>query len=167
MRYFLDTEFIEDGRTIDLISIGVVAADGREFYREVADDEVNWDRDDGSADWVTRHVKPYLLGPSVQRRRVEIAVELREFITSPAEFWGYYADYDWVVLCQLFGTMMDLPLGWPMFCIDLKQLAMSLGNPRLPEQVGIKHHALADAHWNRDVYGWLHLPATGGRVHDG
>lgn len=30
MRYFLDCEFIEDGRTIDLISIGIVAEDGRE-----------------------------------------------------------------------------------------------------------------------------------------
>lgn len=25
MRYFLDTEFIEDGKTIDLISIGIVS----------------------------------------------------------------------------------------------------------------------------------------------
>ena len=32
MRYFYDTEFIENGRTIELISIGVVAEDGREFY---------------------------------------------------------------------------------------------------------------------------------------
>ena len=31
-RYFYDCEFIEDGRTIELISIGVVAEDGREFY---------------------------------------------------------------------------------------------------------------------------------------
>ena len=32
MRYFLDTEFIEDGKTIDLLSIGIVAEDGRELY---------------------------------------------------------------------------------------------------------------------------------------
>lgn len=31
-RFFYDTEFIEDGRTIDLISIGLVAEDGREYY---------------------------------------------------------------------------------------------------------------------------------------
>lgn len=31
-RYFYDTEFLEDGRTIDLISIGIVADDGREYY---------------------------------------------------------------------------------------------------------------------------------------
>lgn len=31
-RLFYDCEFIEDGRTIDLISIGIVAEDGREYY---------------------------------------------------------------------------------------------------------------------------------------
>lgn len=32
MKYFYDTEFIEDGHTIDLISIGIVAEDGRMYY---------------------------------------------------------------------------------------------------------------------------------------
>ncbi|MBA3574969.1 MAG: 3'-5' exoribonuclease, partial [Pseudonocardiales bacterium] len=32
MRFFYDCEFIEDGLTIDLVSIGVVDEDGREFY---------------------------------------------------------------------------------------------------------------------------------------
>ena len=32
MRYFYDTEFIDDGRTVELISIGVAAEDGRECY---------------------------------------------------------------------------------------------------------------------------------------
>lgn len=32
MKYFIDTEFVDDGHTIDLISIGIVAEDGRELY---------------------------------------------------------------------------------------------------------------------------------------
>jgi uncharacterized protein YjfI (DUF2170 family) len=32
VKYFYDTEFIDNGRIIDLISIGVVAEDGREYY---------------------------------------------------------------------------------------------------------------------------------------
>jgi hypothetical protein len=32
VRIFYDTEFIDDGKTIDLISIGLVADDGREYY---------------------------------------------------------------------------------------------------------------------------------------
>jgi hypothetical protein len=38
------------------------------------------------------------------------------------EFYAYYADYDWVAFCWLFGKMMDLPKGFPMYCIDLKQM---------------------------------------------
>lgn len=37
-------------------------------------------------------------------------------------FYGYYADYDWVVFCWLFGKMIDLPKGFPMYCRDLKQM---------------------------------------------
>lgn len=37
------------------------------------------------------------------------------------EFYGYYSDYDWVLFCSLFGKMIDLPKGFPMYCRDLKQ----------------------------------------------
>mgnify|MGYP007132577418 CR=1 FL=1 len=37
MRYFLDTEFQEDGETIRLISLALVADDGREFYAQAAE----------------------------------------------------------------------------------------------------------------------------------
>lgn len=37
-------------------------------------------------------------------------------------FYAYYADYDWVAFCWLFGNMMDLPKGFPMYCNDLKQM---------------------------------------------
>ena len=37
------------------------------------------------------------------------------------KFYAYYADYDWVVFCWLFGRMVDLPNGFPYYCIDLKQ----------------------------------------------
>ncbi len=148
MRFFIDTEFIEDGRTIDLISIGVVAEDGREFYAESG--EVDLTR---ANPWVRDNVLPHLDGKGLRRWR--IAKSLVEFVGDKPEFWGYYADYDWVVVCQLFGTMMDLPEGWPMFCMDLKQLAMSLGDPRLPEQTTTEHNALQDARWNRDSYDWL------------
>lgn len=37
-------------------------------------------------------------------------------------FYGYFADYDWVVFCWIFGNMMSLPKGFPMYCRDLKQM---------------------------------------------
>ena len=77
-----------------------------------------------------------------------------ESMTKP-EFWGYFADYDWVAFCQIFGTMMDLPKGWPMYCRDIKQLADSLGNPELPTQSSTEHNALNDARWNKQAWEFL------------
>lgn len=42
--------------------------------------------------------------------------------TKEPEFYAYFADYDWVVFCWLFGRMIDLPKGFPMYCRDLKQM---------------------------------------------
>lgn len=178
MRYFYDTEFIEDGKTIDLISIGVAAEDGRSYY--AISTEFNpkrasqWVKDNVLAHLPPRHVN--FGDPSVAPRikdeamhwksRADIASDLvRFFQNGPQqkfELWGYYADYDHVALCQLFGTMMDLPKGWPMYTRDIKQLCDSLGNPELPEQGKGEHHALADARWNKTAFEFLQTiaPAT-------
>ncbi len=59
MRYFYDCEFIEDGRTIDLVSIGVVDETGREFYA------VSTEFDAARAGaWVRQHVLPQLPPPA-------------------------------------------------------------------------------------------------------
>ena len=51
MRFFYDTEFIEDGATIELVSIGIVAEDGREYYA------VSTDADHSRANaWVKENV---------------------------------------------------------------------------------------------------------------
>ncbi|NJN11668.1 MAG: 3'-5' exoribonuclease [Richelia sp. RM1_1_1] len=51
MKYFFDTEFIEDGNTIDLISIGIISEDGREYYA------INWDcRLECASQWVIDNV---------------------------------------------------------------------------------------------------------------
>lgn len=91
--------------------------------------------------------------------RRSIATDIRIFCDTEAygkpEFWGYYADYDWVVFCQLFGRMIDLPKGFPMYCRDIKQLCDSLGSPKLPPQSSTEHHALADARWNKEAWEFL------------
>ena len=150
MKYFFDTEFIEDGKTIDLVSIGIVSEDGREFYAESW--AIPWNKASG---WVLDNVKPHLTGKNVLDR-VEMRNAVLDFIgEDKPEFWAYYADYDWVVLCQLFGRMIDLPKGWPMYCRDIKQLCDSLGNPELPQEGKGEHHALADARWNMSAYNFL------------
>src|SRR4029077_17890728 len=93
------------------------------------------------------------------RGRVDIEREVRAFCDPEKdgkhEFWGYYADYDWVAICQLFGRMIDLPKGWPKYCRDLKQWADDLGNPKLPKQSTDEHSALADAQWNKQAWEFL------------
>ena len=146
MRFFIDCEFIEDGKTIDLISIGIVADDGREYYA------INRDCDFSKAsDWVEENVlnpiglsrdiganiNPQTASPNTiqsylkMKKKEFIKLDVLEFMGgesivpdhpesekmvyqlkpghSKPEIWAYYADYDHVAFCQLFGTMMDLP----------------------------------------------------------
>jgi len=155
MKYFLDTEFHEDGKTIDLISIGVVAEDGREYYAVNSDCDFDriWTLE--SCQWLRDNVMPSLsaIASSELKTSKEIAAEILAFIGDDVpEFWGYYADYDWVVFCQLYGRMVDLPSNFPMYCNDLKQTCQSFGNPNLPPQSSCEHNALHDARWNKTVY---------------
>ncbi len=71
----------------------------------------------------------------------EIAEDIIHFINGEIQnpngihsypvFYAYYADYDWVVFCWLFGNMIALPSGFPMYCRDLKQM--------LDERLMIQH----------------------------
>lgn len=172
MKIWYDTEFLEDGRIIDLISIGMVAEDGREYYAITAREDIidlafghpwlvdhvvpslpvttdeahfRWQWDTGHPDW--QHVKPPKL----------IAREVAAFILAEPDpqLWAWYGAYDHVALCQLWGRMIDLPQGVPMWTNDLKQEAERLGNPRVPQQKSGEHNALEDARHNREIAAFL------------
>ncbi len=160
MKYFLDTEFSERGPAypIQLISIGIVAEDGRTLYAE------NYECDWAACNpWVAANVLPHLTGPRSTLATIKAAIV--DFVgkDSKPEFWGYFADYDWVVFAQIFGTMMDLPEGWPMYCRDVKQLCDERGNPELPKQNSAEHNALNDARWNQAAWKFLTDCCAGGR----
>ncbi len=210
MKYFIDTEFIEGFRKsifgksrhfIDLISIGIVAEDGREYY--AISNEFNYKDADK---WVKENViytlplrlmkkeavsdfkkRCYLTdiyeGPWYDGKSNEqIAIEIQSFVSGSTikndgisikynfyhtqgdvQFYGYYCDYDWVVFCSLFGRMIDLPKGFPMYCRDLKQQfdvkqetsTLDLKkHPKYPTQEK-EHDALEDARWNKKLYEFL------------
>lgn len=236
MKYFLDTEFHEYKKkplfgkavdTIELISIGIIAEDGREYYAISKDFDVKavWNNE-----WLRNNIlKPLfyeLMNKDIHFHNIDnlftnsklkdlilkygktnkkIAEEIIDFCKegnrnyynissedhnavrivedggevymktiycSAPEFYGYYSDYDWVVFCWLFGRMIDLPKGFPMYCIDLKQelerLNETLGynsdhkgneykiqrHPSYPKQTN-EHNALADAKWNYELYKFL------------
>ena len=215
MKYFLDTEFIESfhkpmfGKRrhfIDLISIGIVGADGREY--SAISNEFN---PKDASDWVKKNVieklgyretwehdetrdKVYTGMEAVKKAgksNKEIAKEIIEFVMKPyfdnplpdtnlPIFYGYYSAYDHVLLCSLFGTMMDLPAGFPMYTRDLKQMMDEWVEKAIPDLVknhqrsftfdealneleshanypkqSNEHNAISDARWNRDLYNFL------------
>jgi hypothetical protein len=205
MNYYIDTEFLEGTQdikipftnvvigktkpTIDLISIGIVAEDGREYYaiskefnlkeawnrfqiKEASSskkymgfdiEKVYWIREnvlkpiwkelmikdkqflvdtlDSNTDWLGNKKMSYksfkTLINKYGKNNKQIAEEIKDFVTGDSlsiektkhynvqydniQFYGYYCDYDWVAFCWLFGKMMDLPKGFPMYCKDLKQ----------------------------------------------
>lgn len=149
-RFFYDTEFIERPGRLDLISIGVVGEDGREFYA------VSGEFDHSAAsDWVKANVLAKLEPPTTWKLLETIRLQLLDFlkpsVESPIELWGYYSAYDHVALCWLFGTMMDLPAGMPMWTNDIQQIRHAEG-VTLPVQESGHHNALADARWTKLAY---------------
>jgi hypothetical protein len=148
MRFFYDCEFIEDGQTIELISIGVVDTEGREFYA------VSTEFDDRRAGpWVRANVLPKLPSPADRawRSRTMIRDDLMAFLTAsgePIELWAWIAAYDHVVLCQLWGAMPALPRPIPRFTRELRQRWEDVGRPPLPAPPPDAHDALADARHN-------------------
>lgn len=256
MKYFIDTEFIEGPQkesfpislfrketpnTIDLISIGIVADDGREYYAISKDFNLKeaWNRfqiEQQSGDmrnvfpegkkiyWLRENVlKPIFyelsrkdirfhdLSASFTYKRMkyflseygktnkQIADEIynftrvaiteesengtliigatedmkpirANFVWDKPEFYAYYADYDWVVFCWLFGKMMNLPSNFPMYCKDLQQMLDEIAycgtvkdfdlkfdlknHQNYPKQEN-EHSAIHDARWNKKLYEFL------------
>ena len=169
-----DLEFLEDGRTIELISIGMVCDDGREYYA------VNRDmpkRKIRKHKWLMENVVPHLPKAHGDERnyqigwlfnpydrcvksKPQIADEVMDFIRSAGpdvQLWANYGAYDHVCLAQLWGRMIDLPEGVPMFTNDIQQERSRLGLSwdDLPKQESGEHNALADARHNRTVRRWL------------
>lgn len=169
--YDYDLEFLEDGRTIELISIGIVASDGREYY--AVNDGItrgNLRRRIQRHEWLMANVVPSLPRPHgdwnlhmpkawlfdysspLVKTRSRIAAEVREFLLAGGKpvLWADYGAYDHVALCQLWGPMVALPDGLPMFTCDIQQEALRLGVAwdELPQQAGGLHNALEDARHN-------------------
>jgi 3' exoribonuclease, RNase T-like len=175
VKVYYNTEFLEDGHTIELISIGMVAEDGRELYlvNEAIEQQPLYDRIRKHT-WLMANVVPHLplrrphAGEKshgtifndvgffnldncdnrvVSRRYIRNAV--RDFVlsTDAPELWAWYGAHNHVVLAQLFGRMINLPQGFPMWTNDVNQECQRLGNPAMPEQSGQQHNALADARY--------------------
>jgi hypothetical protein len=201
LRYFIDTEFIEHDKTIDLVSIGIVCEDGRELYLQSCEFSPSF-----ASDWVKENVLSRLMlcphrryhgeqtvfGDHIDhlqrgqctfqsvtstktggifhtgahadcfwRTREEMKNELVHFITpfqhDMPELWGWITSYDFVAICQLFGTMADLPIGFPHYIHEFQQILDERGiaDRELPEQEEGLHHALHDVRHLKKLWGYV------------
>lgn len=169
-RYFYDTEFLEDGTTIELISIGIVSSSGREYYAVNADMPVARITAD---QWLMKHVWPSLplhdgtLDRSNEKVKAATVIrdEVERFLLAEAdpELWAYYSAYDHVALCQLWGRMIDLPEGIPRYTHDIKQHMDLYPKFVEPNQAVGEHNALHDARHNQLIFDALqsHIEAIG------
>ena len=152
MKIYFDFEFLEDGSTIDLMSFGAVREDGEELYLVSTEYSLKRVKAD---EWLMKHVVSQFPedpnDPVYVSRAVMKSMKSRivEFAGKDPEFIVDYGGYDWVGLCQLFGKMLDLPKGWPMFARDVQQFKESIGMkgdfPNLRAKGEKEHHALHDA----------------------
>lgn len=174
MRIYHDWEFIDDGRAIAPISVGMVTDDGRELY--LVNGNVGVIGQAVRHPWLRQHVVRWLPVKVDQdndyrwkwdkdhpdygavRAIDAMRAEVSAFISATPlpELWAWYGAYDHVCLAQLFGPMSALPPHVPMWTNDLKQEAHRLGDPRIrAAQVGREHHALDDAKTDKLRMDWL------------
>lgn len=186
MKIFFDTEFIESKAGIELVSIGMVSERGDTFYAESvnfdernADDWVKenvldkliwWGNENSTKGFCNASNqmqedntwKSEVFGTDAYIRDALLAwvKNIRSDNSPSPEFYAYFADYDWVIFARLFGRMINLPKGFPFWCIDLKQMMWERGLDKAWKQTVCpdpkdEHHALADAQWNKKLHGLI------------
>lgn len=134
MNLFFDTEFTGLHKDTTLVSIGIVAENGKKFYAESADyDESQCD------DWIKENVLAHTilarnetlaarLGADedttvVLGGKEDIRHELFEWLKQfdEVQFVSDVCHYDMVLLIDIFGTAFDLPKNVSAVCHDISQ----------------------------------------------
>lgn len=165
MRYWYDWEFDENGITINPISLGIVAEDGRELYLINEDYMANWDEQDQTNldsryEWLKRNVLDYI---DLEERDqyalpyLDMADAVLKFISKDGEIterknielWGHFAAYDHVCLAQLWGSMINLPKPIPMYTNDDMTIRWDNDPPWRDCTEYPEHHALYDAKFQK------------------
>jgi hypothetical protein len=167
LRLYFDTEFTGLHKGTTLVSIGIVAADGRAFYAELND----YDRDQLDP-WLSENVianlweqgygvrlagvmsdgQPWHVGPK------DVIVDLLKgwldsFGVDKFEVWSDCLAYDWVLFCDLFGGAFGVPESIYYIPFDLctalklKGIDPDISREEFAEWPtgGPKHNALHDA----------------------
>lgn len=155
MRYFYDTEFDQTATGYDLISIGVVAEDGRTY--EAVSAEADWDRISQNR-WLMDNVVRHLPPQDEWKQRSTIADELFWFLTEDTEqpeLWGWFSTWGHTCLSKLYGGIPSSD--WlPDFTHGLRAVIEYINLPRsvfkrLPIFV-VNHSAVEDAWRTKETF---------------
>lgn len=168
MRVFFDTEFTGLHQNTTLISIGLIAEDGRTFYAELTDYDHNqiddWLKENVINNliihrerharknfyYVTESEEVHLGDRKVIGRRIAEWIEQFDQV----EMWSDCLSYDWVLFNQLFGHAFDIPNNVYYIPFDICTLMKIKGvDPDISREDfanlesgrDIKHNALWDA----------------------
>ncbi|QXG47472.1 3'-5' exoribonuclease [Pseudomonas viridiflava] len=138
MRIFLDCEFTELSAAAKLMSLALVAENGREFYVELLD---AW-REEDCSEFVKEIVLPQLWGGSYALPIIEARISLLAFLASfdnEIEIVTDAPGYDWELFCDLVYEGGRWPRIVRNFPTDATKLSPVNEGTELP------HHALMDA----------------------
>ena len=155
-KVFMDCEFTGLHQGTTLISIGMIAEDGRELYCELNDyDKSQID------DWLKDNVIANLHNTNlINTEQLRKAIE--EFIEpyDTVEIWSDCLSYDWVLFNQIWGHAFNIPKAIYYIPFDLCTLFKVKGiDPDVSREkyAGMtkgsqKHNALWDAKVIRECY---------------
>lgn len=134
MKLFFDTEFTGLHKDTTLVSIGIVAENGQQFYAEFSDYSKNqcdnWIKENvlqntvigGNNVLYEEHKKNGNLTVSIgikDQIRYELGEWLKRF--DSVQFVSDVSHYDFVLLIDIFGTAFDLPGNVSASCHDINQ----------------------------------------------
>ncbi|MEL6592610.1 MAG: 3'-5' exoribonuclease [Bacteroidota bacterium] len=174
-KLFIDTEFTDLRQNAALISLGIVADDGKSFYAEFTDFSV-----EQASDYVRTDILPLLELRNQEEGFVEkqdgnwrmkgtrqmITAELKNFLAQFSQLicWLDYTAYDWVLFCELFGGSFHLPSNLYYIPFDLMTLMVLKGEDPDQDRLAFvaetweageipqRHHALWDARILRQAW---------------
>lgn len=148
MKVFFDTEFTGLHHDTTLMSIGMVAEDGQDFYAELTDyDESQVD------DWIRENVLANFTHDRYTTNMLNLKHRIEEFLSpyDEVEMWSDCLAYDWVLFNSIWGHAFKVPKKIYYIPFDIctfmkiKGIDPDINREEFAGIDGKKHNALHDA----------------------
>lgn len=175
MKIFFDTEFTGLHKDTNLISIGLISENGKEFYAEISgiddrDIDDNWLKEN-----VLNHTVEYGNGYVLDivddennyyvGSKQDIASFLQEWLMQfdDIELVSDVCHFDMVLFIDLFGSAFDVPMNICPACYDINQDIARLYNLSLKDAFDYSREKILEGH-NVNVTGEKHNAMYDARV---